>query len=599
MSKKDILNKYSLSETTLRNWVKLGYISNINNITIKEIEDILNNKNKTRRNKKNSTTHIIPTNYVKDKNILDIITEIISLKDKYNVTNNEILIEVIINILINKKIPSDVYKILGKPSKNLKFKNEIRNIKMTYSKEDDFLGCLYMSLLSQGKKDTKGIFFTPFSVIEEMVASISLHKGIKVLDPSCGSGNFLIQMYKKMKDNNFTTNEIINALHGYDQDKVATLITKLNLYSIEEEVQYDDLNVFSKDFLSISSKEKYDVIIGNPPWGVKYTKIEKEKLAKKYNNEFTKQDSFAQFIIKSFDILNDKGILNFVLPSSILNIATHKNIRKLLLNYDIKYINNIGRKFHEVVTDAVIINVTKSKTTDNVCLYNNIKIKQDSFYNNYSYNFLVASPIAQSIIDKLKKTKHYHLEDSNSQFSLGIVTGNNNKYLFNNKVKNSEPIISGKDLTKYNFDYNNIKKYIIFDKPNLQQVSLEENYRKKKIIYKFIGKKLCFCVEEKGILTLNSANIINIKNKDIYYICAILNSRVTQLFFDETYKTFKVLKNHIQTFYIFEFDEKIMKKISNLSKNTIDNKYNEKIENIIYENLGLSDTEIEYLINKY
>ena len=70
-------------------------------------------------------------------------------------------------------------------------------------------------------------------------------------------------------------------------------------------------------------------------------------------------------------------------------------------------------------------------------------------------------------------------------------------------------------------------------------------------------------------------------------------------FFDEIYKTHKVLKSHIQSFYIFDFDNDIKNKIIELSKNSKDNKYNEEIENIIYNQLSLSNEEIEYLISKY
>ena len=83
--------------------------------------------------------------------------------------------------------------------------------------------------------------------------------------------------------------------------------------------------------------------------------------------------------------------------------------------------------------------------------------------------------------------------------------------ILNKKVKNAEPIISGKNLTKYNFNYANINQYIVFEKEKFQQVAKIENYRLPKIIYKFISKKLCFSVEENGLLTLNSANIINIE----------------------------------------------------------------------------------------
>ena len=595
----DVLNKYSISEATLRNWEKLGYISNINDIKESEIAKIIRSKKNVRRNKRNSTEHIIPVSYVKDKNIPNIIVKIMDLQSEYNVSNKEILIETIKNMLDGKDIPSEVFDILGVESDNKDFVKKFKDIDISYDKNDDFLGCLYMSLISKGKKDIKGIFYTPFSVVEKIVDSITIYQGMRILDPGCGSGNFLIQMYKKLKDNNFSISEIIDMLYGYDIDKIAVLIAKINLYNIDNNIDYNSLNIKKFDFFRDTIDGKFDAIIGNPPWGMKYTKKEKDELKERYGKGFAKQDSFAQFIIKSFDVLNEDGELGFVLPSSILNIAVHKYIREILLSYKINYIKNMGREFNEIVTDVVIIKVTNSKNIDNSCIFNKYKIKQNVFLDNPNYNFLIPSAIPKSIIDKIKNTRYFNLNDTNSLFNLGIVTGNNKEYLFDKRIAKAEPIISGKEITRYNLNYKLINKYIIFDKDKLQQVAPEDNYRREKIVYKFIGNKLCFAVDSKGLLTLNSANIISINGYDIYYISAILNSRVTQLFFDEIYKTHKVLKSHIQSFYIFDFDNDIKNKIIELSKNSKDNKYNEEIENILYNQLSLSNEEIEYLISKY
>ena len=136
----------------------------------------------------------------------------------------------------------------------------------------------------------------------------------------------------------------------------------------------------------------------------------------------------------------------------------------------------------------------------------------------------------------------------------------------------------------------------------MQQVAKEELYRwQNKIIYKFIGKKLCFAVENHSLLSLNSANIICLgKEYNAFYVSAILNSRITQLYFDECYDTHKVLQRHIKSFFIPVFNKNIMKKIENLSRNSFEtSSYNEEIEDIIYSQLKLSDDEINYLKNRY
>ena len=104
MNKKEVLKNYNISEATLRNWKKLGYIKDNDKITIKEIEKIIRKKDNTRRNKKNSNEHIIPESYLGNNKAIDYVKNILILKDKYKVTNNEILIEAIFQKLKNKKM---------------------------------------------------------------------------------------------------------------------------------------------------------------------------------------------------------------------------------------------------------------------------------------------------------------------------------------------------------------------------------------------------------------------------------------------------------------------------------------------------------------
>ncbi len=603
MQRKEILKKYNISDATLRNWKKLNYIKDINDIDPSEIDEILKNKTGVRRNKRTSDDNIIPLSYINDKKIVSIITKILELKKEYNQTVNEVLYESILSVIKNNKltVPDGISNILGERSNNNDFINEFSKIEISYDEDNDFLGCLYMSLLSIGSKDTNGIYYTPFKVVNKIIKSISFKDSMKIVDPGCGSGNFLIQAFKEMKRKGMDTTTIIDNLYGFDIDSIAGLLARVNLYTLDDNIDYSKINIYNLDFLNDDCEFKFDCVIGNPPWGKKYTAEEKKVLKNKYNAEFSKMDSFSQFIIRSFELLNDNGTLSFVLPSSILNIAVHESIRKFLLDNKIIYIKKIGREFEEIVTDVILIQVQKEKVDNNICEFDDIKIEQNYFKNNAYSNFLVSDPIASSIIEKIKSFSHFHLTD-NVEYALGVVTGDNKKYLSTEKSENNEPIISGKEIDRYKFDYSKIKNYIIFEKEKLQQVAKEDFYRcKNKIIYKFIGKKLCFAVEDKSILTLNSANVICINNSyDLNYISAVLNSRLTQLFFDESYDTHKVLKNHIQAFYIPILSDDKIKNISNIVKNMQPaDSYNEDIETILYASLNLTDEEINYLKNRY
>lgn len=207
-------------------------------------------------------------------------------------------------------------------------------------------------------------------------------------------------------------------------------------------------------------------------------------------------------------------------------------------------------------------------------------------------------------MNKINSVKYYRLQE-NVTYGLGIVTGNNTQYLNHSFQQGLEPIISEKNLKKYFVDYDSIDYYIDFQREKLQQVAPNSLYRaQNKLLYKFIGNKLVFSIDTKQYLSLNSANVISFPESfDIYYIAAILNSRITQLFFDEKYQTIKVLKNHIQSFHIPIVNENVQEEIRTLLKDLslVKRKYAyiEEIETKIYSIFGLTEKEIYYLKERY
>jgi len=63
-------------------------------------------------------------------------------------------------------------------------------------------------------------------------------------------------------------------------------------------------------------------------------------------------------------------------------------------------------------------------------------------------------------------------------FALGIVTGNNSKYLLSHKTPQSEAIYRGKDIQKYLLS--KTEYYVVFTPDMFQQTASEEYYRQKK-----------------------------------------------------------------------------------------------------------------------
>jgi len=127
-------------------------------------------------------------------------------------------------------------------------------------------------LLSSYIRHKSGEFYTPPFIVKKMVKE-SYRFGDKVLDPCCGSGNFLIEIIKTIMNSRNPDSAKIGALkkvYGYDINPISVYLTKINLlYLLKEKFVNINLNFKATDFLfeeEDNSKQDFDLIIGNPPW---------------------------------------------------------------------------------------------------------------------------------------------------------------------------------------------------------------------------------------------------------------------------------------------------------------------------------------------
>ena len=248
------------------------------------------------------------------------------------------------------------------------------------------------------------------------------------------------------------------------------------------------------------------------------------------------------------------GQLSFILPESILNIKTHADIRELVLtDTTIMNISLLGRQFTGVFTPVIRLDILK-ETASSLCeiaIERNGKIshiKQERFKGNSQFTFDVATelPEQEALLNKIYAIEHLTLA-KNAEWALGIVTGDNKKYVLDDTVEGAEAVFRGSDVFQYSLG--EPKSFIIFTPEIFQQVAPERFFRKpEKLIYKFISKKLVFAYDNCQQLTLNSANILipAIPNMGIKTVLAFLNSIVFQYLFEKKFATHKVLRGDLE-----------------------------------------------------
>lgn len=566
-----------ISKATKNNWSRLNFS-----------EQDIQSKLTKRANKRYSKKNIIPLEYFSNPKNITILQEILNINKNsiqtciYTLTINILLKNNLINKRSEEYISENEFinEIL-EPYKTLTPDEKLLKIEIP-TDEKDFLGIVYQSLLKEGSKNKQGSYYTPQKIINKITSDFT--PNTKYLDPCCGTGSFLL-----------AAADIINNpenLYGYDTDEIACFIAKINLIIKFKNIKFRP-KIFNTDFLKDKTNKDFDIIATNPPWGA-CTKEEYKTLYPTIKST----ESYSYFIVNCANKLTPNGKMYFVLPESILNVKTHQDIRTFILdNFHIEKIEQEGKAFSSVLSNVITLVLDKNTKNKNIKIVNKNETNQilQSYYEtNTNKNFSLINAKDTEILDKIYKTPHKTL-NNDSLWALGIVTGNNAKFISKNP-NSGEKIYSGKNIEKYNISDSD--QYINYDRKKFQQVAPDEIYKApEKLVYKFISKKLIFAYDNQQRLFLNSANILIPKLDDysIKEILALLNSTLFQYIYLKKFNELKILKGNLMELpfpYLNKKTKQHLKEILQNSSNISD------IDKLIYEQFNLTKDEQDYIIKE-
>lgn len=240
------------------------------------------------------------------------------------------------------------------------------------------LGGIPSSKYSQIKtKELTGVHFTPAfitrSIVEESLRKYDFEKfpEIKILDPACGSGEFLKESLRQIIERHPKFKGTIK-LYGWD--KSATAVTVANFSLNFEIAQYPNrkikLEVLEKDSLE-AKWDKFDIILMNPPF-VSWELLDRaaqdlvQSSLEKYS--LNRPNLASPFFYKAIKALKNNGILGCVLPTSIFTADSYRSLRQFSLeNSSINLIGKLGNLnlFYNAVVDAGIYIAQKKVSPDN------------------------------------------------------------------------------------------------------------------------------------------------------------------------------------------------------------------------------------------
>ncbi len=355
---------------------------------------------------------------------------------------------------------------------------------------------------SKAKRKSDGIYYTPTYIVDYIVKNtvgeyIKTHKekdieNVKILDPACGSGSFLLKAYDtlenywkekgkldqtKLEDSGSYSKKVeivTKNIFGVDLDEKAVEIAQLNLLlkiaekrkrlpKLQENIKngnslIDDEKVsnkafnWDKGFAEIMKNGGFDVIIGNPPWisfGLrdvgKLNKTESDFYRTNFFSAEYKLSTYALFVDKGISLLREGGYLSLILPDSFLLGRYFSKLRRLILdNCEIK---KIILTFYDVFSKKA---TTGRNTVITLKKQKNIKNRSDNLIK--IIKVISESNFEKGIFESFEYKQNYFEKAPYNRFRLFF--NKNEKELVEHIEKGCEP------LSKYMTGHTGVRSLI-------------------------------------------------------------------------------------------------------------------------------------------
>ena len=355
-------------------------------------------------------------------------------------------------------------------------------------------------------------------MLDKLPQEVWINPDLKWLDPANGMGNFMIIIYFRLNEGlkDIFMNDEVRKKHILENMLYMSELNKKNCFITKQIFDINNifkLNIYNGDSLLLNTVkewglEKFDIIVGNPP----YQEVDADTNKSKGGTNL-----YVKFINLSFNILNENGFLLFITPISWLGPSTNKQmgdnlLHNIFLKYDLLYLNINECKKYFNVGSTFSYYLIKKNIDDNIIttiLSEYKKIKTTSLINLKEYKHFNFLPI------------HINLETLKLVES---IINKKNKFKIERSRKLDTSNKSGKEHLKLIKDVN--FKYITYHtttKTYYSDVKLE-NYDNFKILLNMAGYlkpylvNNCNITESKFYIEIdnetNGIHIINFLNSD-------------------------------------------------------------------------------------
>jgi hypothetical protein len=401
----------------------------------------------------------------------------------------------------------------------------------------DVLGAVYEQYLSfkaqdphgeqsakSHKRKSQGIYYTPQFIVRYIIQNtlgVALQHGadpltIRVLDPACGSGSFLIEAFDYLDRWMSQSHPHLPAsarrdhilqhnLYGVDLDEQAVEVTRLNLLlraAYERRllpplthIRHGDSLIHTQfdyhtAFEDVFADGGFDVVVGNPPYVRQETLGAhfKAYVAQHYAVYAGTADLYVYFIERGLSLLKAGGKLGYILPNKWMRANYGKALRTFLADKHISRIVDFGDLpvFPDATTYPSLLFLHNTTPSDTFLATNaNTYDKQTDLAdfvrdNEYSVSrahlradgWSLTKGTGQALLAKLMATGTPLGDYVGGKIYRGVLTGYNEAFVIDEATRQRliaqdprsaeviKPFLTGRDIRRY--EAPKAEKYVIF-----------------------------------------------------------------------------------------------------------------------------------------
>jgi tRNA1(Val) A37 N6-methylase TrmN6 len=260
---------------------------------------------------------------------------------------------------------------------------KMKNLKILDIKElENYLELL----IPEADKKLNGAFFTPSSIVNFIINEVAPKESDKCVDPSCGSGAFLIGLveYFRKKYNKSIQSIIKENIYGYDLlpyniERAKILLT---LYALmhKEDLGEKDFKLFCQNSLTNKIDIKFDIVVGNPPY-IKFQDLDeytRNYLLKNFKTTIKGTfNTYFSFFELGYNLLNNNGRMGYISPNNFFTSLAGQPLREFFqINKSIyKIIDFKDIKIFDAQTYTALTFINKD--INNEILYDKISGEKD------------------------------------------------------------------------------------------------------------------------------------------------------------------------------------------------------------------------------